>query len=238
MVFGAFVLPWCASLRADFADDLARIHMEAIGGKKSLLELKALRATGVTKILGEELSFVMWAARPNLIRTETTSKGRVLTQGYDGVNPPWMVDSKAGVVREMGAVAARVFEADVEFDDPLVLRGARKISMDYAGEAEIDGKPVFKLLVTENFTVTFTLYLDRSTYFIIRRDMIKPGSRGPETVVTEYSDFSQLNGVMLPYRIVQKVDGQVRYETIMAHIDANPPIMPGLFSRPVITVKP
>lgn len=225
-------------MRADFADDLARIHMEAIGGKQRVLELKALRASGTTKIDGEELSFVMWAARPNLVRTETTSKGRVLTQGYDGVNPPWVMDSKTGVIREMGAMAARVFDADVEFDDPLVLIGKRRISVDYAGETEIDGKPVFKLLVTENFTVTFSLYLDHSTYFIIRRDMEKQGVRGPEIVVTEYSDFSQLNGVMLPYRIVQKVNGDVRYETVLTHIDANPPLLPGLFSKPVMTVKP
>lgn len=212
--------------------------MEAIGGRQRLLALKALRATGVTKIQGEELHFTMWAARPDLIRTETTSKGRVLTQGYDGVNPPWVLDSKTGLVREMGAVAARAFAADVDFDDPLVLRGGRQISLDYAGETEIDGKPVFKLLVTENFTVTFSLYMDRSTYFIIRRDMVKPGVNGPETVVTEYGDFSPVNGVMLPYRLVEKVGGAVRYETVMEHIEANPPLMPGLFSRPPAAAKP
>lgn len=237
-IFLVFVLFWSALLRADFADDLARIHMEAIGGFKNLVMLKALRATGVTKIDGEELRFVMWAARPNLIRTETTLKERVLTQGWDGVNPPWLMDSKNGGILEMGAVAARAFDADAEFDDSLVLKGARRISVDYAGETEIDGKLVFKLLVTENFTESFVIYLDRSTYFIIRRDMEKPGAHGKEVVITEYKEFSPVNGVMLPHRIVQKVAGRVCYETLLEQIDANPPIKPGLFSRPLILVKP
>jgi len=236
--FGAFVLALVSMARADFADDLARIHLEVVGGNKSLLSLKSMRATGVTKIQGKDLRFVMWAARPNLIRTETTSNGRVLTQGYDGVNPPWVLDSQTGVVTEMGPVAARAIDEDADFDDPLVLLGKRRISVDYAGETEIDGKPVFKLLVTQNFTVTFSLYLDCSSYLIIRRDMVKEGVRGPETVVTEYGDFGALNGVTLPYRIVEKVDGQVRHETVLSRIDANPPIMPGLFSKPVATVKP
>jgi hypothetical protein len=148
------------------------------------------------------------------------------------------MDSKTGVIHEMGAVAARAFDADVDFDDPLVLKGARRISVDYAGETEIDGDPVFKLLVTQNFTETFAIYMDRSTYFIIRREIEKTGVRGTELVITEYKEFSPVNGVMLPHRIVQKVGGRVRYETIMEKIEANPAIMPGLFSRPLVTVKP
>ncbi len=232
------VLSWGASARADFADDLARIHLESIGGKQRLLALKSLRASGVTKIEGESLSFVSWAARPNLVRTETTSKGRVVTQGYDGVNPPWMVDSKTNHVREMGAVAARVFSADADFDDPLVLRGKRMIAVDYAGETEIDGVAVFKLLVTQNLTESSFLYLDHSTYFIIRRDVVKPGAKGPVTIETHYADFSPVNGVMLPHRIIEKADGVLRYETVLETIEANPAIMPGLFSKPVVTAKP
>ncbi len=212
--------------------------MEAIGGFENLILLKALRATGVTKIDGEELHFVMWAERPNRVRTETISKGRVLTQGSDGVNPPWLMDSKNGVIREMNAVAARAFDADADFDDPLVLKGARRISVDYAGETEIEGNPVFKLLVTENFTQTFAVYLDRSTYFIIRREMGKPGAHGMELVITEYKEFSPVDGVMLPHRIVEKSAGRVRYETILDKIETNPAIMPGLFSRPLVALKP
>lgn len=234
----AFLLAWCAPVRADFADDLARIHMESLGGRERVLALKSLRATGVTKIQGEELHFVMWAARPNLVRTETTSAGRVLTQGYDGKNPPWLLDSKTGRIREMGTAAARAFDADASFDDPLVLRGSRKVSLDYLGETELDGVPVFKLLVAENFTEGSYLYLDHTNCLIIRRDAVKQGARGPEMIETDYGDFRAVNGVMLPHRIVEKAAGRVRYETVLDRIEANPSIMPGLFSRPVPTVKP
>ena len=238
LLFSLLVVSGGASARADFADDLARIHLESIGGREQVLALKSLRASGVTKIAGEELRFVMWAARPNLIRTETTSKGRVLTQGYDGKNPPWLLDSRNGRVQEMGAVAARAFSADADFDDPLVLRHGRSISLDYAGETEIDGKPVFKLLVTENLTETSYVYLDHSTYFLIRHDVVKPGREGPEVIETDYADFSPVKGVMLPHRIIEKAAGVLRYETVLEQIDANPALMSGLFSKPVAAAKP
>lgn len=233
-----FFLSGETSARADFADDLARIHLEAIGGIKHVLELKSLRATGVTKIQGEELSFVMWAARPMCVRTETTSAGRVLTQGYDGVNPPWVMDSRTGKIQEMNAVAARAFSAEASFDDPLVLKAKRGVSLDYAGETEIDGKPVFKLLVTENFTEMSFLYLDTATYMIVRREVEKTGPNGREKVETLYGDYSPVNGIMLPYRIIEKTGGRVRSETVLQQIEANPPLVEGLFSKPVVAVKP
>ncbi len=226
------------TVRADFAQDLARIHTEAIGGKARLQELKTLRATGFTRIQGKELHFVMWAERPNHIRTETTSAGRVLTEGYDGVNHPWLLDSKTGKVIEMGTEAAREFSADADFDDPLVTIGTHTVCLDYAGETEIDGRPVFKVLVTQDFTESSFIYLDNETYFIIRRDVTRARGGVSETIETYYSDFRAINGIILPHRIIEKTAGRLRHETVMETIEANPAIMLGFFARPNATVKP
>ena len=138
----------------------------------------------------------------------------------------------------MGAEAAREFSADADFDDPLVAMGSRTISLDYAGKTEIDGRPVFKLLVTQNFTESSFVYLDNKTYFIIRRDITKVRGGVSETVETYYSDFSSMNGIILPHRIVEKAAGRLRHETVLEFVEANPSIMPGFFGRPVATVKP
>ena len=225
-------------VRADLAVDLARIHVEAIGGRERLQALKAFRVSGFTLIQGKELRFVMWAARPNRVRTETTSGGRVLTQGYDGVNPPWVLDSRTGKVIEMGGAAARAFSADANFDDPLVAWESRNVALDYAGEAEIAGRPVFKVLVTQNFTESSLVYLDHETYFIIRRDVTRSRDGRMETVETYYSDFSAVNGIIMPHRITEKAAGQLRHETVMELVEANPALMPGFFSRPVVVAKP
>ena len=238
MIFVLNGLTGVSLVRADFAADLARIHVEAIAGQERLQKLKALRATGFTHIQGKELRFVMWAERPNRVRTETMNAGRVLTQGYDGVNPPWVLDSKTGKVVAMGVEAAREFSADADFDDPLVARGSRTVTMDYAGETEIEGHPVFKLLVTQNFTESSFVYLDNKTYFIIRRDITKVRGGVSETVETYYSDFSSMNGIILPHRITEKSAGQLRHETVLEFVEANPVLMPGFFSRPIMTAKP
>jgi hypothetical protein len=236
LVFAWMALPWASPLRADFAADLARIHVEAIGGHDNVKALKAVHATGVTRIQGRELRFALWAARPNWVRTEATEEGRVLIQAYDGANPPWVMDSKTGKVFEMGIAPARAFKADADFDDPLVPAGrGRNVSLDYAGETEIAGRPVFKILVTQNFTESAFIYLDHTTYLIIRRDAVRIRSGAPERVETWYDDFRPVKGVLLPHRLTEKSAGQVRSETVLERIDGNPPLAPGFFTRPAVT---
>lgn len=71
--------------RADSADDIARIHTEAIGGKQRMNLLRTLRARGLVNIGDRVLTFLLIAERPNRLRMETQAQGRRLIQGTDGV---------------------------------------------------------------------------------------------------------------------------------------------------------
>lgn len=70
-----------AGARADRMDDIAAIHVEAIGGRARIEALGALRATGQVVTGGQRARFVLIAARPNRIQLETEAGGRTLVQG-------------------------------------------------------------------------------------------------------------------------------------------------------------
>src|SRR4051812_3711459 len=79
--------------RADTGEELARIHVEAIGGKQRIAALVALRATGSVVAGGKQVRFTLTAARPAKVRLETESGGRTLVQASDGAEPPWEFDT-------------------------------------------------------------------------------------------------------------------------------------------------
>jgi hypothetical protein len=85
------LLLWATSAvtRANEAQMLARIHVEAIGGEQRLAALKSLKVNGHVDIDDRRLHFTLWAARPNQLRMETRASDRVLIQATDGVNQPW-----------------------------------------------------------------------------------------------------------------------------------------------------
>ena len=234
-----FALPFLLCLLpaawADRAEDLARIHIEAIGGRERIEKLSALRATGTVTASGRQVRFTMTAARPAKVRLETEAGGRTLVQGFDGSEPAWEFDTGTWppVYRAMAEPNAKTFVADAEFDDPLVAGRRRGFSVDFAGEVKIGGRSLLRLLVTHRFTETYSLMLDPRTYFIVMRveERTTAGGRKAQ-VATHYEDFRPVDGVLLPHTVTVAIDGRTTQQTKISRIDANPPLTVDTFRRP------
>lgn len=220
---------------ADRVADLVRIHVEAIGGAKRIEALASLRASGAVIAGGKTMRFNLLAARPDKVRLETEGSGRSLVQGYDGQNPPWEFDTGKWppTYHDMAASAAKVFVDDAEFDDPLVGGAKRGFEVEYAGEVASGGKKLIRLLVTHKLTETFAVLLDPDTYFVVRRiEDRKNLMGGTSHIVTEYSDFRPVDGVLLPHLIAVGVDGRAVQQTKIESIEPNPQIASDAFTRP------
>jgi len=229
-----------APLRADQAADIARIHVEAIGGRERMVSLVALRVTGVVVIGEKRVKFTMVAARPNRVRLETENKGRTLVNATDGVEPPWEFDTGTWPprYRVMSESAAKAFTADTEFDDPLVAGPARGFTLDFSGEVRVDGRKLLRVLVTQNLADTFSVLVDEDTYFIVMRvDQRAMAAGRTRQIITRYDDFRPVDGVLLPHRVTLEADGQIEQTMIMEKIETNPEVNPEIFIRPkVVTV--
>lgn len=223
---------------ADQAADIAQIHLEAIGGRRRIAALSSLRMSGQVVLGQQRVHFTMIAARPNRVRLETGGNGRTLVNASDGVEPAWEFDTGTWPprYRTMSESAAKSFTADAEFDDPLVAGPARGFTLEYAGEVEIDGRKLLRMMVTRNLTETFALMLDVDTYFIVLRveQRVTTGGRRRQ-IVTRYDDFRPVDGVLLPHRVTLMTDGRVEQQMIMEKIETNPDVTPETFTRPKVT---
>lgn len=225
-----FVCVLCVSARADYAQDLVRIHVEMSGGRDAVAALKSIKAKGVTRTEQGELMFLMWAERPNRIRTEVTSGERTIAQGWDGEGEPWTADSKTRRITLLRGLAGDELKLDAEFDNPLLAAAAgRPVSLDYAGDAESDGRMLIKLIAVQNFTTNSFVYIDPATYMMVRRDIPRRRDGKVFTVRTDYADFKPVGGVMLPHKMTVSVDGKRLNETEIKSIEANPEISESLF---------
>jgi len=223
------------SVRADLAADIARIHLEAIGGPERMAALKSLRMTGLVVVGEKRMKFRMIAARPDRVRLETESDGRTLVHASDGVEPPWEFDTGTWPpkFRDMSESAAKAFVADAEFDDPLIAGPARGFTFDYAGEVEVGPRKLLRLLVTKNLRDTFSLLLDPATYFIVMRvdERTTAGGRKRQ-IVTRYDDFRPVDGVLLPHRVILLTDNRVEQQMAIERVETNPEVSKDLFTRP------
>lgn len=233
-VFAVFVAFGVSIALADpRVDDVAQIHLEAIGGRERVAALNALRATGQVSAAGQTLTFRMVAARPARLRLETESGGRIRVQGTDGVRPAWEFDSaqaRSGA-RAMSDSVARTFVSDAEFDDPLIAGRERGFTLEFAGESEVDGRKQFRVLVTRAGSEPCTLGVDASSYLIVQRTEQRATAIGRKVqVVTRYADFRPVEGVLLPHEVTTSVDGRVTQQTTIVRLDANPRLSPDDFA--------
>jgi hypothetical protein len=231
----------CSLLHAEDADNLARIHVEAIGGKMRLNLLQSLRVQGNVMIDGRYLEFSLLAQRPNRIRMETRTSEHTIVQATDGVNPPWQMDPQAEPLtpRIIAGKEALEFSADAEFDDPLVDYESKGYTVDYAGTISVNGRRLFRLLITRRNSVAYHLLLDAETYFIAGKQAVRDMGYGREVKIeTWYEDFRPVGGVIMPHRIRVTADGKPLHETVLQKVEPNVAVPTGIFTMPVVVKSP
>jgi hypothetical protein len=220
---------------ADPLADLVNIHVAVMGGEERIAALKSFRATGSVTMNGKQVRFVLTAARPNLVRMETEGGGRTLVQGYDGVEPPWEFDTGTWPprTRPVAEPVARRIVADAEFDDPIIAGPARGYALDYAGEVEVDGRKLRRILVTHKLTESFSLLLEPDTFLILFRTESRSSATGrPFLLSTRYGQFQPVAGVLLPHEMTTTIDGKVTQQMKIELIEPNPTLTPETFSPP------
>ena len=224
-----------ATLIAGPAEDMALIHVEAIGGPARIAALGAVKGMGHVTTGGKTVRFRLLAARPNWVRIETESGGRTLVQAYDGESSPWEFDTAAvvAVPQPMKEATAAIFVSDAEFDDPLIDSEARGYRLDVAGEATVDDRRAAKVLVTRSGDAPFFLLVDVETFFIVQRiDLRKQSSGRTAELVTRFDRFRPVGGVLLPHLIEVSLDGRKVQTTVIEAIEANPQLDLASFRKP------
>ncbi len=221
--------------RADRMREIAEIHLVALGGADRVAALGALKAEGRVAAGGRLMGFSLLAARPDRIRIETADGVRKSVQGYDGAGDPWELDlgKPSPVAQPMAKASAKVFVADAEFDDPLVAGEARRYTLDFAGDTEVDGRKLFRVLVTQKLTSAFHLLVDAESYLILMRIEERDSAGGRKVqVMTRYEDYRPVAGVLLPHRLTTVVDGKATQQIRIDRMTGNPTLPEGVFSMP------
>lgn len=217
------------------AEEVARIHVEAIGGAARLAALRSLRAHGDLVENGETIPLTMFSARPNRVRMELRYPDRLIVSATDGRAPPWEFDSArhpAPILRLTG-LAARDFLAESDFDDPLVAGEQGGYQLQSSGEQDFEGTRAIRLLVTRGLSDTFHLLVSPDTYFIVARLEQRATAAGRmKTILTHYKDFRPLAGVLIAHETSIYIGGKLTQQVKLREIVPNLILPADTFTEP------
>ena len=98
---------------------------------------------------------------------------------------------------------------------------------ELAGKETIDGKEAYKIKLTLSTGKEITYFVDTKTYLLIQTKQMRAGmnsNEGEREVVTNYSDYKPVDGIMFPHTISNPGEGPGAGSMTFNKIELNKPI--------------
>ena len=221
---------------AQSVDDILAQYLVARGGVEKIKAVQSERVTGTISFgPGEEGPFVVERARTLKMHMEFNLNGQVIIRTYDGRSKGWTYNPFAPnpSVQPMTEADLRNIFEEADFDGPFVDYKSKGNQIELAGKEDVEGKPAFKLKLTNRNGEISYFFFDAATHLLLKWE----GNRklGDKEVpwVSFFRDFREVNGLKYPFLIESEELGAENVQKITAEkIEVNVPIDEARFGKP------
>ncbi|WP_116106574.1 outer membrane lipoprotein-sorting protein [Lewinella sp. IMCC34191] len=232
LAVGCF-LPLSAQTAVDAppAREIADAYIETIGGADAWKALQAYQFEGKANMQGMEFPITVTSAEGDKTRVELNIQGNQMVQAYDGTTA-WMYFPMQGITepKEMSAEEAADLTSS-PFLDVFVDTEARGYTLENVEGRELDGTPTYGVLVTNDEGFSRTYYFDTETMVPVMMSFTSEGGQMKGmTMETYLSDYQEVDNVIIPMYMENKVNGQTVMAMTFETAAINPELPENFFS--------
>jgi zinc protease len=207
-------------------DEIFAKHLEKIGGKAKIAALKDRTIEYAGKIQTMEMKVKNVMKTPGKAYQEIGMMGMVQKMGYDG-EKGW-ASSPQGVMDLTGEqLEALKTEGMKDYD------GYKELGYTAAvtGTKTIGGKECFEITLTKSGAPALKHYLGMEDFLLRRQAVTMTTPRGPMEESTDYIEYKDVNGYLIPSRLEQNVMGQTITFTL-DRAEVNTGVADSIFVKP------
>ncbi len=199
---------------AQTADEVVNKYLEATGGVEKWKSVKSMKMEGKVPTPNGEFPLIILLKGPNKSKVVVNVQGKELVQAaYDG-ETGWSLNPFAG-----GTDAVKLDEEqtkelkDQELEDALIDYKKKGHAITLEGKEEIDGVQCYKIKLEKNKNndkddVTEIRYFDAENAVLIMSKSYLRSGPGKGTEIQNFvSDYQEVNGLMVPFSMDQRVNG-------------------------------
>lgn len=170
-------------------------------------DIKTIRISAKTSIMGMEMPTEMWMKSPNKIKTVTSFNGQDMVQVFDGekgysVNP--MTGSSSPM--EMTPEQVKQISRNNYFNNYMAqYHQEGKLSLE--GEESVNGKQAYRIKADLGNGTSALMYIDKASGLLVKTSATV-NQQGMDITVESYpSDYTETNGVLLPMKTTTSTSG-------------------------------
>lgn len=233
-----FILFTGVSMYAQTADEILAKYLETTGGVQNWKALKTMKATGKMSMQGMDLDFNMTSKVPNKMHMVIKFQGQEIIQAYDGVDA-WMLNPLAGGKEPVKIPEEQAKEmTEQEVEDEFIDYTKKGHEVKLLGKEEVDGASCYKIELIKNKNndkedVTEIHYFDAENFVpIMTKSYVRSGPSKGQEAQTYLSDYQEVNGLMIPFSIETKSNGQTVQKMTFQKITINESVEDTLFTFP------
>lgn len=220
------------------ADELIAKHLKAVGGVEKLKSVRSMRATGTVQVMGMEMPFTTVQKRPHKMRIDSSMMGSAFVQAFDGENG-WMINPMTGSPdpQDMPETAEKLFRLEADMDGLLVDYADKGFTVEYVGEDEVEGTPVYHLKLDTHNDVEFDMYFDTEYFLLIKQ--VRTFTVDESTVSQEnyFGNFEEVDGIVMPFSIEQRQGGQTQTQIMIEKVELGVDVADEQFVKPAAAEK-
>jgi hypothetical protein len=191
--------------------------------------IKTLKLTGKMSMMGMEMPMEIWMKNPNKIKSVTNISGQEMIQAFNGekgfmINP--MTGSSEPVEMTPDQVQ-QVTRSNMFQNEIMGYLKDGKLVLD--GEEAVNGNPAFKLSATIQEGIVTNLFIDKTTFLLVK-SVINTTQQGmPITVESYPSEYAETNGVMLPMKTTTSASG-MEFVMTFTKVEVDIPMEDSIFN--------
>jgi predicted Zn-dependent peptidase len=227
-------LPEATTESVEKGRELIAKTIAALGGAGKLAATKSVKIVADASISmgGQSMTAAVTQilVYPDKQRQEVSLPGGQMVQVLAGdkawiMGPQGTQDAPESMRQEM------VNALDRDLLRLLQLADSGRLAPQALGEEQTDGKAAPVVLLTRDDDFSVKLLLDPETNLPMKMAYQGNVMGRPAKVEEVYSDWRDVEGIRLPFRVVAFADGQKFTETTVKEVQINPKLEPGLFEK-------
>lgn len=238
MTFTLLMVVIFAAAQAQTADEILSKYFESTGGLDKWRALKSRTMVGKA-FFGQEFPMTVYEKAPNKQKTVVNVQGtEIIMNVYDGKDA-WMLNPLQGGKEPVKLDDEQAKDVkDEEFEDDFIDYKKKGHEVTLEGMEEVDGVKCHKIKLVRNKNnpkedITEIYYFDSENYVpIVQSSFIRSGPQKGTEVKSYLSDYQEVNGLMFPFSMEQKVNGQTASKITIEKITLNDITDDSIFAFP------
>jgi len=216
-----------AALNAQSLEDI--IGKYTVANKlDKISNFKTIRISAKTSVMGMDMPMEIWMKNPNKFKSVTSFNGQDIIQVFDG-EKGYMVNPMAGSAEPVEMTADQLKDvAKSNIFNNYVAQYLKDGKLTLEGDDNVNGKPVFKIKATLDGGNSATMFIDKSTYLILKT--VADVNQGGMAMSMESfpSEYTETNGILLPMKTTISASG-MEIVTTFTKVEVDVPIEDSVF---------